>query len=456
MASISTLPEDKRILARSSITRIKDIANDLLQKNIPAVQSKKFSSIQTPGNESNYTHEQVHLIPSLIETLMSEKRFQFRHLLNVELQYQSTVSSYGLFSNIDPVEFKRMLSNLINNSVDALNEKGKVSISLENDKKFILLDIIDNGKGISPDFIRELGQKGKSFGKENRLESGSGLGLYHVRTTIERLGGSFGIESVEGQSTVVHLKLPKFRAPNWFVERIEIFPSIRIIIVDDDSSVHQIWQGRFQPLQVQNHQLEILHFSTPENFSQWMKTISSFEQNLYLIDYEFINYPQNGLDLIERLHIEDNSILVTSHYEEIQVLQKALKLKVQMIPKLMAGIVPIELNIVQERPDAILINDDHLVHMVWDNWAKSNHKKIVHYYAIKEFLEDKARFYKKTPIYIDSNLKDGIKGEIASQEIFTQGFTNLYLATAHAADLFPTLPHIKRIVSHEPPGSEKL
>jgi signal transduction histidine kinase len=64
--------------------------------------------------------------------------------------------------------------------------------------------IQDNGKGIPKERIANLGSRGNTFGKK----SGSGLGLFHAKRTIESFGGKFDIESEEGHGTSIFITLP--------------------------------------------------------------------------------------------------------------------------------------------------------------------------------------------------------------------------------------------------------
>jgi hypothetical protein len=79
----------------------------------------------------------------------------------------------------------------------------------------------------------------------------------------------------------------------------------------------------------------------------------------------------------------------------------------------------------------VLVDDDKLVHINWSSYCKKNGLPFFAYKSIEEFLAVSSSFDKSTRIYIDSNLGDGIKGEIESEKIFKLGFTNLYLATGY-------------------------
>lgn len=62
-----------------------------------------------------------------------------------------------------------------------------------------------------------------------------------------------------------------------------------------------------------------------------------------------------------------------------------------------------------------------------------------------------ARYDKNIPIYIDSDLKEKMPGEIFAKFLYEQGFSTLYLATGYDKDRYGDMPWIKDIVSKDPP-----
>jgi hypothetical protein len=64
---------------------------------------------------------------------------------------------------------------------------------------------------------------------------------------------------------------------------------------------------------------------------------------LFLIDYELIGESETGISIIERLGIKDQSILVTSHFEETSLREACEKLRIKLIPKGMAALAPIRI-----------------------------------------------------------------------------------------------------------------
>jgi hypothetical protein len=100
--------------------------------------------------------------------------------------------------------------------------------------------------------------------------------------------------------------------------------------------------------------------------------------------------------------------------------------------------------------DAILIDDDSLVHAMWSYAAKTMNKSVDLHFNVDSFLAKANEIDPRTPIYIDSNLGCGIRGEAVAQDLYRIGFREIYLATGHSADDFEPMEWIKGIVGKEP------
>ncbi|MFA5137725.1 MAG: HAMP domain-containing sensor histidine kinase [Elusimicrobiota bacterium] len=443
---VSQLPEEKRIVVRSAVSRIRDIANDLIEKN---KESQVLIGRVKKAAEKDAAPVSVELLSSHVDPVITEKRLQFRSKIGIEIDGRLD-ASYGLFAMIQPADFKRALSNLINNGVEAMGEKGLVAVQLMADADHILVKVSDNAKGIPRDVLVKLGQRGVTHGKAG----GSGLGLYHARSCAESWGGRLTIESEEGKGTVVAMELPRAVPPEWFVPRLELPAGSSVAVLDDDASIHQIWQGRLESQRAKEHGIEVAHFSTPEGLRQFLASNSAKARAaLCLVDYEFVGHKETGLGLIEELDICQRSILITSRAEEDGILAECRRLGVRMIPKGMAGFVPISIAPQHGTPDAVLLDNDTLVHMTWKIAAESKGMNLLCFRTAQELLGEAERLPKDTAIYADSELGDGVRGEDVAKELHARGFTRLYLTTGHSPDTFAPMPWISRVMGKEPPWS---
>ena len=443
---LAVLPEDTRVLIRSAVSRIRDIANHLLEKNSAANQMD--NSVQAA--QSQITEAMTpQLLSSLIDGLLTEKRMQFRPKMGLKIEGPFEAHSYGLFAKIQLNELKRVLSNLVNNSVEALGDQGNVTIGLDaTSEDRIRIQVQDNGQGIPPEILAKLGPRGESHGKAE----GSGLGLYHARTSIESWGGTLELQSRVGVGTTVTLTLPKVEAPKWFVAELSFTQGSIVVILDDDETIHRIWQGRAESARLNEYGVQLVHLSTPEELRTW--TFEHAQQNLnvrYLLDYELLGFEESGLDLIEELGIAAQSILVTSRYEEPIIRESCLKLQVSLIPKGMAGFVPIRILEPLRKYDALLLDDDPLIGIIWSNAAKNLGKRLLVFSEVEDFFEALHQVERSTSIYIDSNLTKGVKGQDLVPQVATLGFQTIYLATGYEPESFPNIAGLTGVVGKNPP-----
>jgi signal transduction histidine kinase len=318
-----TLPEQSRILVRNVTNRIRDIANDLVEKN------RDLTNMVTTVDDFS-----IQLLAAVIYPLITEKRLQFRSQSKITIEFELSSENYGLFAKINVSEFKRMLSNLINNAVEALSVEGTVLIKLIHQHGNIQLIISDDGKGIPNNILDKLGAYGVSYDKK----TGSGLGLYHAKNMMVKLDGTLQLTSEFNKGTCVTLTFPQAPIPVWFLPTLELYPSTTLVILDDDISIHQFWDERFKKFK---SNIKIINFTDPIQFHEWQSHSQKSYPILYLFDLELFGHSQTGLKLIEKYQLQKNSVLVTSHSEEKDIHAQCEKLNVKMIPKDIAAFIPI-------------------------------------------------------------------------------------------------------------------
>lgn len=445
---VSQLPEGSRVLMMGAIDRIRDIANNLLD------ESRAGLGGRADAEDSPRTAEEPSacLLASLVGPIISEKRLSFRDHDAVIIEAALGAPSYGLFAKVQPGGFKRVLSNLINNSVEALEPSGGlVSVSLSAEADEISVKVSDNGKGIPPHLLAKLGQRGETHGKKG----GFGLGLHHAMASVESWGGRLDLRSGVGRGTTVAIILPKAPPPGWFVPELAISPGHTVVILDDEESIHALWRERLGPLGSAG-QLRQIHLSTAAALREWVREDPEpAGQALYLLDYELAGQRTDGLSLAAELGIGGRSILVTARSEDPAILEKCRTLGVRVIPKALAGFVPVA---VHGRPstkpdgwDAVLIDDDPLVRRTWEIAARRAGKRLKVYGQARNFLADEGFIARSIPVYIDARLGDGESGERESLRIRALGFSEVYLATGEEPAGLSGLTHLSGVVGKEPP-----
>jgi len=87
---------------------------------------------------------------------------------------------------------------------------------------------------------------------------------------------------------------------------------------------------------------------------------------------------------------------------------------------------------------------------MWTYAAKEKQKTVDLYFNADSFIAKAAEIDPTTPIYIDSNLGNGLRGELIAKDLYEMGFHEIYLATGYPADDFEPMEWIKGIVGKEP------
>ena len=102
--------------------------------------------------------------------------------------------------------FRWVLENLTKNSIDAMGDKGKITLDLINDSDHIHIDLSDTGKGIPKSQIKQVFNPG--FTSKKR---GWGLGLSLAKRIIEdyHKGKIYVKSSVVGEGTTFRITLKK-------------------------------------------------------------------------------------------------------------------------------------------------------------------------------------------------------------------------------------------------------
>jgi signal transduction histidine kinase len=426
--SLFEIPEEKRLIIRNASQRINDIANQLLTKS---KESQKTTAVKLQKCH-------VELLSGIVDVLVSEKRTQFRDKLGILIELELN-RGYGVFAEIDPIELKRAVSNLVNNSVEAFeNTKGLVTVGVTQDDSSAIIYVRDNGKGIPAHILKKLGQQRISFGKEG-TDSGSGLGIYHARKMIESVGGNFRIESQPGQGTTIYLEFKKSVAPKWFVEKLVLKKASNVVCIDDNISIHQIWKDRLDSLKAKNIDVSLVNISSGGALADWISSSESqLENSLFLVDFELLGQSVTGLDLIEKYKLQSKAILVTSRFEEIGIQNRCSRLGIKLIPKGLAGLVPIELEQQRVNYDACLIDDDPLVRLTWEFAAKDAGSKILTFESFDIFEGNAQSISRDTPISVDVNLANGILGTDVALKLHKMGFKWIYLATGYEVEGVPS------------------
>lgn len=131
---------------------------------------------------------------------------------DIKLNYSNLVSQDTLII-ADPEQLKRVINNIIGNSVKYMDrQKGEIDIRILDEIDSIRVEIEDNGKGIAAKDLPNIFERFfRTDASRNSAQGGSGIGLSIVKKIVEDHGGYIWATSKEGEGTCMHFVIRKYQ-----------------------------------------------------------------------------------------------------------------------------------------------------------------------------------------------------------------------------------------------------
>ena len=139
--------------------------------------------------------------------------------ISLDLEFSNIIFSYHNYVDkdtiiiADPEQLKRVINNIVGNSVKYTgNKQGVISLRIKDEPEFIQVEIEDNGKGIAKNELPRIFERSyRTDASRNSSQGGSGLGLSIAKKIIEEHGGKIWARSTEGMGTTLCFVLRKYR-----------------------------------------------------------------------------------------------------------------------------------------------------------------------------------------------------------------------------------------------------
>jgi len=187
-SDIDSLPENEVKMSLREST-------DSIEENLSYI-NKIVQDLQDYAKPPKPTLEQV-AVEKIIQEVLST--IDIPEIIKVTFLLEDGSLSF----NSDPIYMKRILTNLISNSIQALSNGGKISIRVKRKEDKALLSVEDTGQGI-PFEVRD-----KIFMPlVTTKPKGQGFGLAVVKKLTEALNGTVTFEIELGKGTRFNIELP--------------------------------------------------------------------------------------------------------------------------------------------------------------------------------------------------------------------------------------------------------
>ena len=131
------------------------------------------------------------------------------HRLKANKDIKINISPSDLIIYADPVHFSNIISNLIDNAIKYSGDDICIDIKISKTGKFYTISVSDNGMGIAPEKQAYVFDKFYRVSDGNKYQiKGYGLGLFYVKTMVEKHDGTIAVSSKINQGTTFTINIP--------------------------------------------------------------------------------------------------------------------------------------------------------------------------------------------------------------------------------------------------------
>lgn len=178
------------------------ISQEQLQRLSGLVE--QILSMSMENRKSFRLHPEEISLKELITPLMEQHQLKADKPVQIKIEIEPET----LTIVADRTHLSNMISNLIDNAVKYSKERAEILIHCQQTEEKVSISVTDKGIGISPDKQKHI------FDKFYRIPTGNlhnvkgyGLGLFYVKSMIEKHGGTIHVKSEAGKGSTFTITL---------------------------------------------------------------------------------------------------------------------------------------------------------------------------------------------------------------------------------------------------------
>lgn len=160
-------------------------------------QLRKFARIDMTENEKLDVHATIEEIVGMLKNIYKKINISFAVNSNAEKFFVTGANG----------KLHQIFMNLFSNAKDAVvgKEEGLISVSTKNIDHKLVIDVTDNGLGISKEHLPRIFD---SFYTTKPAGQGTGLGLSIVNSIVREFGGDIKVSTKENEGTTFSITFP--------------------------------------------------------------------------------------------------------------------------------------------------------------------------------------------------------------------------------------------------------
>ena len=232
-------------LAKSELSKIESLKNDLMANvghdlKTPLTMIKAYAEMtrdfkNLPLNKRSENMdiiiEETDRLNNLVEDILDLSKIQSNAyklkiekvnldeiIKNIIKRYYILIDNEGyefIYNNNEPIIVKadkkrieQVIYNLINNAINYTGKDKRVYIDIKKEKKKVIVEIRDTGKGIDENDIKYIWNRYYYNEKKHKRNAiGTGLGLSIVKTILESHNYKYGVSSIKGKGSTFFFEI---------------------------------------------------------------------------------------------------------------------------------------------------------------------------------------------------------------------------------------------------------
>ena len=154
-----------------------------------------------------------------------------------------------LLALADATRLRQVLLNLLSNAIKFNRLDGQVRLSCRAEAAAVLIEVADQGPGITPEQLPRLFQAFERLDVDGAVE-GTGIGLALSRSLVALMHGEIGVRSTPGQGSVFWVRLPASSRPPAAPQAFEVAGAVaapgrcqRVLYIEDNEVNQLLMEG---------------------------------------------------------------------------------------------------------------------------------------------------------------------------------------------------------------------
>ena len=261
-------------LALSQIDKASINHSEIGVMNRSVIRIKEIGNRFIENQEINQDWVELIIVAKEMRDLVQDKIAELS--IDIKLEIDKSAENCKVLASRDL--FKRMMSNLINNSYEATRntqEKAQIQVSVKVVDHQVVFILEDNGMGFPDKMLTN-----KEFNPLTTKNTGKGIGLSTANSNLVRWGGQLNIGN-KNKGAIVRMFLKNYE-------------DYQIVLIDDDELNRMIWEREARKIN--------MNFLSYEDYSDEVANKINTKNTLIYLDSN-LSHDKKGEDLIEQIKL---------------------------------------------------------------------------------------------------------------------------------------------------------